>query len=174
MKNLTDKQQTIIADITTEFVKINEEKSKRKKGGLIDIDALLLERESDLDLRKSIELTNRINFGKFNQRLNDDANKLNEDLADFNLVARIDESKGDIVIETLKPIENRNKYIWIKYYKVHSYINFKSQIEGIYKVTDSYYIELGGNATYKSIEDVVKSENFNSKLRELINITITN
>jgi hypothetical protein len=173
MKNLTEKQELILAEITNEFVKINEEKSKRKKGTLIDIDALLLERESDLDLRKSIELTNRINFGKFNQRLNDDADKLNEDLADFNLVARIDESKGNIIIET-KPIGNQNKSIWIKYYKVHSYITFKSQIDGIYKVTDNYYIELGGNVTYKSIEDVVKSPNFNDRLRQLINITITN
>ena len=41
MKNLTDKQQTILADITNEFIKINEEKKNRPKGSLFDIDGLL-------------------------------------------------------------------------------------------------------------------------------------
>jgi hypothetical protein len=174
MKNLTEKQQTIIADITNEFVKINEEKSKRKKGGLIDLDSLLLERESDLDLRKSIELNNRINLDKLNQILNDDADKLNEDLADYNLIARIEKKNAYfIVIEELtRANKNVDNSIWINYTQYMNHINFKSKIEGIYK-KEGYYIAYG-SLTYKSIEDFVKSEYFIENLRKLINTTTTN
>ena len=174
MKNLTDKQQTIIADITNEFIKINEEKSKRKKGGLIDLDSLLLERESDLDLRKSIELNNRINLDKLNQILNDDADKLNEDLADYNLIARIEKKNAYfIVIEELtRANKNVDNSIWINYSQYMNHINFKSKIEGIYQ-KEGYYIAYG-SLTYKSIEDFVKSEYFIENLRKLINTTTTN
>jgi hypothetical protein len=172
MKNLTEKQQTIIADITNEFVKINEEKSKRKKGSLIDIDALLFERNRDLELKKNIELMNRINSDKFNQRINDDVIKLNEDLVDFNLVAKQEENYI-IIDEPCRPKSKVNNSIYIKYRKEHIYKTFKSQIEGIYLITDEFSIE-GTNNIYASIEEYIKESNFNGSLRTLINTTINN
>ena len=174
MKNLTDKQQTIIAEITNEFVKINEEKNKRKKGTLIDIDTLLSERDKDLELKRDIQLMNGINFEKFNQIINDDVDKLNEDLADFNLIARIDTKQTNfIVIEELtRANKNLDTSIWIKYSQYMNHINFKSKIEGIWQ-KKGYYIEYA-NVTYKSIENFVKDEYFNEKLRILINNTTIN
>jgi hypothetical protein len=174
MENLTDKQQHIIKEITSEFIKINEEKSKRKKGLLIDIDTLLLEREKDLELRKDIILMNGIELDKLNQILCNDTDKLNEDLADFNLIARIDkENAFHIVIEELKRAnEKMKKSIWIRYNQYMNDINFKSEIDGVWQ-KKGYYISYG-NANYKSIEDFVKNESFIENLRKLINTTINN
>jgi hypothetical protein len=174
MKNLTENQELLLAEITNEFLKINQEKATRKIGGLLDVDTLLFERDMDIEYRNQIEIENKIAKEKFNNVLKSDMDRLNEDLDNFNLIARIDTKTANfIVIEELTKVnKNLDTSIWIKYSQYMNYINFKSKIEGIWQ-KKGFYIEYA-NVTYKSIEDFVKNEYFNEKLRILINNTIIN
>jgi len=61
-KELTDKQQSIIEDITNEFIKINENKKQRKSGGLLNLEEFIYEKEDDMEERTFIASFNNAKF----------------------------------------------------------------------------------------------------------------
>jgi hypothetical protein len=190
MTNLTEKQQTIIADITNEFIKVNADKKTIKKGSLLRIYELVGQRDIDLENRYEIELYNKSMFVDFVSLVDDAIDTLNEELIDYGLKAF--RFKDENVKQNLEYIyfyidliDNANTTIqgngnsnnFSKYFirlvaknKLVS-VGFKSGISSIYKykmfngfaVIDEY--GSWGVAAYKTIEDLA----LNSDLRNRIN-----
>jgi len=190
MANLTEKQQTIIADITNEFIRVNAEKKPIKKGTLLRIDELVQQRDIDIENRYEIELYNKSMFVDFVSLVDDAIDTLNNELIDYGLKAF--RFKGENVNQNLQYlyffidlIDNANTTIqgngssnnFSKYHirlvaknKLVS-LGFKSGIPSIYKykmfngfaVIDDY--GSWGPAAYKTIEDLA----LNSDLRNRIN-----
>ena len=180
MQNLTENQKQLIQELTNEFISINLEKTKKKKGNLFDIDGLLQQKNLDLELRNEIELKNKIIREKLFEIVENDTNKLNEDLKELGLIAFQPKNwhKGyDIVINT---IEKYNRYegrsidksIRISYSIPGKTKRFESKIGSIDELINEYTIEHGYGSNppkYTSIENLVKDQYFMSNLKELIN-----
>jgi hypothetical protein len=195
MTNLTEKQQTIIADITNEFIRVNAEKKPIKKGALLRIDELVQQRDIDIENRYEIELYNKSMFVDFVSLVDDAIDTLNNELIDYGLKSF--RFKGENVKQNLEYmyfyidfIDNANTTIqgngssnnFSKYYirlvaknKLVS-VGFKSGISSIYKykmfngfaVIDDW--GSWGVAAYKTIEDLA----LNSDLRNRINNFVKN
>ena len=175
MKNLTEKQQTIIADITNEFIKINQEKATRKIGGLLDVNALLFQRDEDMEWRKQIEIENRIAQEKFYDLIKSDMDRLNEDLQHLNLYADYpyndDKKRYCInVIGRKMDLINYNDILTFEYTQHWKYVDFKSNIDGISKKLDTYKIKFfHSSAEHSNIESALKDDFAQRWIKKLIN-----
>ena len=175
MKNLTEKQQTIIADITNEFIKINQEKATRKIGGLLDVNALLFQRDEDMEWRKQIEIENKINNEKFLNAIKTDMDRLNEDLQYINLYADYcytDNKKryGINIIGRAMNLIDFKDILEIEYSQDYKCIGFKSEIGTIYKYLDTYTIQFYyGGHKHNNIESALKDDLAERKIKNLLN-----
>jgi uncharacterized FlaG/YvyC family protein len=181
MKNLTEKQQTIIAEITSEFAKINQEKATRKTGGLLDVDTLLFERDQDIEWRKKIEIENRIAKEKFMDAVKRDMDRLNEDLKHLKLYADYpyDDDKNRFCIDIIDrkfrsgkkmDLLNCKDILSFEYTQDYKNIGFKSNIDTIYKYLDTYKIKFYYNSTeHTNIESALKDEFAERWIKRLIN-----
>jgi hypothetical protein len=180
MKNLTEKQQTIIAEITSEFVKINEEKATRKIGGLLDVDTLLFERDRDIEYRKQIEIENRIAKEKFHNVVKSDMDRLNEDLQHLKLYADYPyDDKNRFCIDIIdRQFKNGRKMDMInckdilsfEYTQDRKHIGFKSEIDNISKLLDTYKIIFYyGSYEHTNIESALKDDFAQRYIKNLIN-----
>jgi hypothetical protein len=175
MKNLTEKQQTIIAEITSEFAKINEEKATRKIGGLIDVDTLLFERDKDIEYRKQIEIENKIAKEKFYDTIKNHIDRLNEDLQYLNLYADYCYTDcktryGINIIGRAMNLIDFKDILTFEYTQDKKHICFKSEIGNIYKLLDTYEITFYYNSTkHTCIESALKDDFTQRYIKNLIN-----
>ena len=194
MKNLTEKQQEIIADIMNEFIKTNEEKKIIKKGALLRIDELVEQRDIDLDNRYELELYNKSMFNDFISFVDDTIDTLNNELIDYGLKAfrfkyENVERHLDYIHLYIDLIDNANttiqgngdtnnfsnKYISVKARNRIVDVSFKSGIPSIsrYKQFAGFSIQNHYGTSereYATIEDFA----LNSDLRNRINNFIKN
>lgn len=175
MKNLTEKQETILAEITNEFIKINEEKATRKRGGLLDVDELLTQRDNDRERKKQIEIENKIAKEKFYNAIKTDIDRLNEDLQHINLYADYcytDDKKryGINIIGRAMNLIDFKDILSFEYTQDYKHIGFKSEIGTIYKFLDTYTINFYyGSTRHNNIESALKSEHAERYIKNLLN-----
>jgi hypothetical protein len=189
MANLTEKQQTIIADITNEFIRVNADKKPIKKGALLRIDELVQQRDIDIENRYEIELYNKSMFNDFVSFVDDTIDTLNNELIDYGLKSfRFKDNNVERHLQHMyfyiDLIDNANTTIqgngdknnFSRYFisivarNLLLPVSFKSDIQSIYKykmfngfsVPDDYG---SWGAGYKTIEDLA----LNSSLRNRIN-----
>lgn len=182
MNNLTEKQELIIAEITNEFNKINEEKKKSNKGGLLKLNELVEQKDNDLESRKIIELNNEACFKNFLCIVDDSIEKLNDELLDYGLKA-YKLPKNYTAQSSLNGIyfyidlisysngEKSSKYgIRIKAENEVVYQTFKSNIEGIQKYVNFRGFKLEGSYTfaYKNIEEFVEKSSVRNNINYLL------
>ncbi len=175
MKNLTQKQETILAEITNEFIKINEEKATRKIGGLIDVDTLLFERDKDIEYQKQIKIENRIAKEKFYNVVKNHIDRLNEDLQHLNLYADYcytdDKNRYGInIIGRAMNLIDFKDILTFEYTQDKKYIDFKSEIGAINKLLDTYQISFYYNSNkHTNIESALKDDFAQRYIKNLIN-----
>jgi hypothetical protein len=181
MKNLTEKQELILAEITNEFVKINEEKKNRPKGSLFDIDGLLSQKESDIEDRQQIEVKNLLFEQMLKSAMQRDMEKLNEDLNEYGLSAFIpknwDKNGNSFVIDTIKQKEdsgyNSSNSIDLRYRLESMWVSFDSRISSIDKKSEKYrigcYVTSNTERFYNSIEEFAKDTIVIEKIKKLLN-----
>lgn len=177
MKNLTEKQETILAQITSEFIKINEEKKNRPKGSLFDIDGLLGQREADIEERYQIERNNEFYDEILQTQIQEDIDVLNIDLRQLGLRAwrPLTWAKWvrGFVIDTIENFERDYHYgenISIKYILINKTKSFKSGISSIDEFENAHKI-MWNNYRYSSIKSLAQSEEIIYNIKKLINKT---
>lgn len=177
MKNLTEKQQTIIADITKEFIKINEEKKKRPKGSFFDIDGLLGQREADIEERYQIERNNEFYDEILKTKIQEDMDSLNIDLKELGLRAWQPLTWAiwvrGFVIDTIENFERDyhfDKNIIVKYRLFTKTKIFKSGISYIEESSNKHNIECRSKF-YCNLEEFAKDTNVIDNIKVLINKT---
>tara|TARA_R110000868_G_scaffold224763_1_gene476934 strand:+ start:226 stop:765 length:540 start_codon:yes stop_codon:yes gene_type:complete len=177
MKNLTEKQQTIIANITNEFAKINEEKKNRPKGGLFDIDGLLGQREADIEERYQIERNNEFYDEIFQTKIQEDMDTLNIDLRQLGLRAWRPLTWAiwvrGFVIDTIENFERDYHYeknIIVKYRLFTKTKYFESGISYIEESSNKHNIECCSKF-FNNLEEFAKDINVIGKIKVLINKT---
>jgi hypothetical protein len=177
MKNLTEKQQTLIADITNEFIKINEEKKNRPKGGLFDINGLLGQREADIEERYQIERNNEFFDEILQTQIQEDIDILNIDLRQLGLRAWRPLTWADwvrgFVIDTIENFERDyhfDKNICVKYIFIKKTKSFESGISYIEEFENKHKIEWN-NYHYSTIKSFATHKDVIDKIKTLINKT---
>ena len=190
-KELTDKQQSIIEDITNEFIKINENKKQRKSGGLLNLEEFIYEQQDDMEERENIAL---FNFAKFKETLSivDEAiDTLNDELLDYGLMAyRYPNLKWEdylssiyFYIDTKEVAESNlkrdrnesshrstNYSISLNAQSKTNLIRFKSNIKPIFQFEKYLGIGLVSSYenTYLTIEEFCADKTFKGKLQSYI------
>jgi hypothetical protein len=169
MNQLTENQQTIINNITNEFLKINTE-NLLPKGSLVDVSPFLQQINMDKIRRKEIEIQNDINRKINLDNIERDAKRLNDDLAHAKILAILEKYSIRLIAE--KDVHKINASA--SYNTLHinfdfdaTTVWFKSQIESIGEINPSYSYRLGG-ARCSTIEEVVKTNTFKDKIVEFI------
>jgi hypothetical protein len=179
MKNLTEKQELIIADITSEFIKINEEKKNRPKGGLFDIDGLLGQREADIEERLQIERNNEFYDEILQTKIQDDMDFLNIDLKQMGLIATRQKNWGSWVrgfqIDTIENFERgyfglSDDTISLKYRLIGNTKYFVSGISSIQEYKNQHSIE-SCNRFFSNLQQFAKEGNVIGSIKRLINKT---
>ena len=177
MKNLTEKQQTIIANITNEFAKINEEKKNRPKGGLFDIDGLLGQREADIEERYQIERNNEFYDEILQTQIKEDMDVLNIDLRQLGLRAWQPSTWGKwvrgFVIDTIENFERDYHFgenINVKYLIINKSKSFESGIPYIQECENKHKIECN-NYHYSNIKSFATHNEVIYNIKKLINKT---
>lgn len=176
MQNLTEKQQRIITEITSEFKRINKEKESRIKGSLIDVDGLLQQQTDDLRLRREIEVENKLKTEKMYDIVEADMERLNSDLIHLGLVCfyTYENNKQYIAIDT-KSSRASSRYtsdnaLRLEYYLPYVTKHFESRIASIGACTDKPSIRYTySGPEFKSIDEVAKSDWFISRIKSLLN-----
>jgi hypothetical protein len=177
MKNLTEKQELIIADITNEFIKINEEKKNRPKGGLFDIYGLLSQREADIEERYQIERNNQFYDQILQTKIQEDMDILNIDLIQLGLRAWRPLTWADwvrgFVIDTIENSERDyhfDKNIKVNYNLIKKLKTFESNIPQIEQYEKNHKIGWE-NYSYENIKDFATHDWVINNIKELINKT---
>ena len=177
MKKLTEKQQTIIADITSQFIKINEENNNRPKGKLFDIDGLLGQRDADIEEKYQIELNNKFYDEILQTNIEEDIETLNLDLKELGLRAfrpiNWSEWVRGYVIDTIATFDygyQGEDSISVKYTLLSNPKFFKSGISYIMECKNQHNIEFC-NYSVTNIEDFAKHHKTIDKIKTLINKT---
>jgi hypothetical protein len=181
MKNLTEKQQKIIAEITSEFIKINEEKKNRPKGSLFDIDGLLGQRDADIEEKYQIELDNQFYEEMLKDIIKNDMEQLNVDLKELGLTTFVPELWGkngnSFCIDTIYQKENRKHYsddsIILRYRLKYKAVSFESRIPSIEQKIKEFeigcYVNPNSERFYSSIEEFAADKTIIEKIKRLIN-----
>jgi hypothetical protein len=174
MKNLTEKQQTIIADITKEFIKINEEKKKRPKGSFFNIDGLLGQKEADIEERFQIEGNNKFYDEILKTKIQEDMDLLNIDLKELELRAFRPSNWADwvrgYIIDTINNFERGfgdSRSIIVKYRLFTKTKYFESGIEYIKESSNKHNIE-SCSKFFNNLEEFAKDQNVIGNIKKLI------
>jgi hypothetical protein len=181
MNNLTEKQQTIINNIMSEFSKINEEKNNRPKGKLFDIDGLLGQKEADTEQRYQIQLDNQFYEEMLKEIMKNDMEELNIDLKELGLTTFIpynwDKNGNSFCIDTIYQKENSGYYsddsIKLSYQLKSKAISFESRIPSIPQKSKEYkigcYVTPNNETLYSNIEEFAEDKPIIEKIKRLIN-----
>jgi hypothetical protein len=181
MNNLTEKQQTIINNIMSEFSKINEEKNNRPKGKLFDIDGLLGQKQADTEQRYQIELDNQFYEEMLKEIMKNDMEELNVDLKELGLTTFIpktwDQNGNSFVIDTIYQKEKWESYsddsIRLNYRLKSKGISFESMIPRIEQKLKEFqigsYAYLNTERYYSNIEEFAADTRIIEKIKKLIN-----
>jgi hypothetical protein len=181
MNNLTEKQQTIINNIMSEFSKINEEKNNRPKGKLFDIDGLLGQKQADTEQRYQIELDNQFYEEMLKEIMKNDMEELNFDLKELGLTTFIpknwDKNGNSFCIDTIYQKENSGYHsdysIRLSYKLKNKYVSFESRIPSIEQKIKEYQIGCYNNPNYETlysnIEEFAEDKPIIEKIKRLIN-----
>lgn len=181
MNNLTEKQKMIIANITSEFSKINEEKNNRPKGKLFDIDGLLGQKQADTEQRYQIELDNQFYEEMLKEIMKNDMEELNIDLKELGLTTFIpktwDQDGNSFVIDTIDQKENSGYYsdysIRLSYQLKSKGISFESRIPRIEQKLKEYqigcYVNSHTERFYSNIEEFAEDKSIIERIKMLIN-----
>ena len=178
MENLTEKQNQIIANITSEFAKINEEKKNRPMGGLFDIDGLLGQREADIEEKYQIERNNEFYDEILQEKIKKDMDILNNDLKQLGLRAwqptTWSEWVRGFVIDIIENFErdyySSHESIVLKYRLLNTTKYFESGISYISECQNKHNIE-SCSFMFDNIEEFAKNKNVIEKIKKLINKT---
>ena len=170
MNNLTQNQQNIINNITSEFLKINTEYIV-PKGNLVDISPFLQQINMDKIRRKEIEIQNDINKKINIDNIERDIKRLNNDLYHAKILAILEKYSIRLIAE--KDVHKINQSASYETLHIHyefdsNTVWFKSQIESIGEINPSYYYRLSGAGKYSTIEEVVKTDTFKDKIISFI------
>jgi hypothetical protein len=181
MNNLTEKQQTIITNIISEFSKINEEKNNRPKGTLFDIDGLLGQKEADIEQRYQIQLDNEFYEEMLKDIVKNDMEQLNVDLEGLGLTTFIpktwDQYGTIFCIDTIYQKEKWGIYtdetIRLSYQLEYEIVSFESRIASISKKSKQFkigcYVNSSTERFYSSIEEFAADKTIIEKIKRLIN-----
>jgi hypothetical protein len=176
MKNLTEKQQRIITEITSEFQRINKEKESQIKGSLIDISGLLKQQSDDLRLKREIEAENNLKRQKMEEIVEADMSRLNSDLIHLGLVCfyTYHNNKHHIAIDTkagrASSNYTRDGALRLEYTLPYVNKSFESRIASIEVYSDKPVIKYSyASPEFKGIEELAKSEWFIANIKSLIN-----
>jgi len=181
MKNLTEKQQMIIANITSEFSKINQEKKNRPKGTLFDIEGLLGQKEADTEQRYQIHLDNEFYEEMLKEIIENDMEQLNVDLKELGLTTFIPKIWGasyhSFCIDTIHQKENSGNYsdnsIILRYRLKSKIVSFESRIPSIEQKIKEYqigcYVNSHTESFYSNIEEFAADKPVIEKIKRLIN-----
>lgn len=181
MNNLTEKQKMIIANITSEFAKINEEKNNRPKGKLFDIDGLLGQKQADMEQRYQIELDNQFYEEMLKEIMKNDMEELNIDLKELGLTTFIphnwDKNGNSFCIDTIYQKENSGYHsdnsIRLSYQLKNKYVSFESRIPSIEQKIKEYQIGCYNTSNYETlysnIEEFAADKSVIEKIKRLIN-----
>lgn len=181
MKNLTEKQEQIIAEITSEFLKINTEKASKPVGSLFDIDAIVGQREADIEERYQIHLDNEFFKEYLTEVVKNDMDKLNEDLKPLGLVSYKPKNWHEgthFVIDTFQQSANgytSDNSLRLSYRLKSKSVCFKSNIESINQYSKEYeigsYIYSHIERKWANIEDFAKDSSVIDRIKKLYNQT---
>lgn len=181
MNNLTEKQKMIIANITNEFSKINEEKNNRPKGTLFDIEGLLGQKQADMEQRYQIELDNQFYEKMLKEIMKNDMEELNIDLKELGLTTFIpktwDQDGNSFIIDTIYQKENSGYHsddsIRLSYQLKNKYVSFESRIPCIEQKSKEYkigcYVTPNNETLYSNIEEFAEDTRIIEKIKRLIN-----
>jgi hypothetical protein len=176
MKNLTEKQERIISEITSEFQRINQEKESQVKGSLIDISGLLQQQSDDARLRREIEAENKLKIQKMYDIVEADMERLNSDLVHLGLVCfyTYNGNKQYIAIDTKSGRASsnytRDGALKLEYRLPYVNKSFESRITSIEVYSDKPVIKYSYTSPeFKNIEEAAKSEWFISNIKSLLN-----
>jgi hypothetical protein len=181
MNNLTDKQKMIIANITSEFAKINEEKNNRPKGTLFDIEGLLGQRDADIEEKYQIQLDNEFYEKMLKEIMKNDMEELNVDLKELGLTTFIpkiwDQDGNSFIIDTIHQKEKWGSYtdnsIKLTYQLKSKEISFESRIPRIEQKSKEYqigcYVNSHTERFYSNIEEFAAHKPVIEKIKRLIN-----
>jgi hypothetical protein len=170
MNQLTEKQQTIINNITSEFLKINTEYLV-PKGSLVDVSPFLQQINMDKIRRKEIEIQNSINQKIILDNIERDAKRLNDDLAHAKILAVLEKYSIRLIAEKdVHKVGSSANYdtLHIHYEFDSNTVWFKSQIEPIGEISTTYYYRLLSAGKFSTIEEVVKTDTFKDKIISFI------
>jgi hypothetical protein len=188
---LTDKQQSIIEDITNEFIQINEKKKQRKSGGLLNLENFIYEKQDDMEDRENIATFNNAKFKETLLIVDEAIETLNTELLDYGLMAyrypnlRWENNLSSIYfyIDTKENAEtNINRDRTEGFHKSSRYsislwaknktktITFKSNIEAICQFETYLGIGLASSyeRTYPTIDEFCADKNFRGGLQSYI------
>lgn len=188
---LTDKQQSIIKDITNEFIQINEKKKQRKSGGLLNLENFIYEKQDDMEDRENIATFNNAKFKETLLIVDEAIETLNTELLDYGLMAyrypnlRWENNLSSIYfyIDTKENAEtNINRDRTEGFHKSSRYsislwaknktktITFKSNIEAICQFETYLGIGLASSyeRTYPTIDEFCADKNFRGGLQSYI------
>jgi hypothetical protein len=177
MKNLTEKQKTIIAEITNEFIKTNEENKNKPKGSLFDINGLLGQREADIEERYQIERNNEFYDQILQTKIQEDMDVLNIDLRQLGLRAWQPSTWASwvrgFVIDTIENFERDyhfGKNIKVDYILIKKTKSFESGISDIEEYENNHKIGWK-NYRYSNIKSFATHKEIINNIKELINKT---
>ena len=151
-KELTDKQQSIIEDITNEFIKINENKKQRKSGGLLNLEEFIYEKQDDMEERTFIASFNNAKFKETLSIVDEAIETLNDELLDYGLMAyRYPNLKWEDYLSSI--------YFYIDTKEVAEY-NMKRDTNNSSHGSTKYAISLSAKSQVKAI-------NFKSRIASI-------
>ena len=173
-KELTENQKQIISDITNEFIKINESKSKIKEEGFIDFNSIYLERNKDIETRREIELYNKSVLQSNRDFIYTIMDTLNLELREHGLNCFFREDEENNIHHSLRINDIRNQLgqqsFGICFETKQTTIYFNSGIEQISKYIPitQFYLNSLCSVKFKNLEDMCSYDEFMKNLKRLM------
>jgi putative lipoic acid-binding regulatory protein len=170
MKNLSQNQTKIIETIISEFEKMNQVENSSSKGLLFDANIIYDKIEKDKKLIAEVELNNRHMRALYNDKIQEDCERLNESLNVLGIEAV--QKKCGIQICRIDG-EKRNNELNIRYNSKRAYLSIScnKSIEKLQGIDNLYcYLTSPHHAQYfKSIEEICQTNAFAEKIQILMN-----
>ena len=170
MKNLSQNQTKIIESIISEFEKINQVENSSSKGLLFDANIIYDKIEKDKKLIAEVELNNRHMRALYNDKIQEDCERLNESLNVLGIQAV--QQKYGIIICRIDGEKVQNKFgINYNSKRVYLSISCNKSIEKLGGINNlSCYLNSHYQEQYfKSIEEICQTNSFAEKIQKLMN-----
>jgi hypothetical protein len=170
MKKLSQNQTKIIESIISEFEKMNQVENSSSKVLLFDANIIYDKIENDKKLIAEVELNNRHMRALYNDKIQEDCERLNESLNVLGIEAV--QTKCGIQICRIDG-EKRNNKLSIDYNskRVYLSISCNKSIEKLQGINNLSCYLTSPNLTqyFKSIEEICQTNSFANKIQILMN-----